>query len=170
MRRRRLFLATIFGILVATCMQQTAQAMPNEVPSGQAFTYGPSPLHAGWHLVRAGETVFCIARGYGVDPWAITYANALYNPNLIQPGRWLSIPNVPSWLPPGPTCVAQFTMPSPPPPGGCTCANYHYVQWGDTVNGIATWYGADPLRIAACNGLYDPNAIQAGSTLCIPAP
>jgi LysM repeat protein len=44
------------------------------------------------HVVQSGETIYSIGRLYNVDPAAITAANNLANPNLIQPGQTLVIP------------------------------------------------------------------------------
>jgi LysM repeat protein len=44
------------------------------------------------HVIQSGETIYSIARRYGVDPQAIIDANGLANPNFIQPGQTLIIP------------------------------------------------------------------------------
>lgn len=44
------------------------------------------------HVVQAGETLYSIARRYGVSAWAIAMANNLYNMNVIYPGQRLTIP------------------------------------------------------------------------------
>jgi len=46
----------------------------------------------GYHLVRAGETLYSIGRLYGVDPYAIATANGLSNPDYIYIGQLLYIP------------------------------------------------------------------------------
>jgi LysM repeat protein len=65
-------------------------------------------------LVGAGETLFCIARGYGVLPAAIAQANGLMTPFTVYPGQTLKIPAV-QWddILPGPVCATQFTSPYP---------------------------------------------------------
>jgi LysM repeat protein len=55
--------------------------------------YGPGYGPMGtFHRVMFGETLFAIARHYGVNPWAIARANGLLNPNLIFIGQVLCIP------------------------------------------------------------------------------
>lgn len=44
------------------------------------------------HVVQQGETIYAIARQYGVSPQAIIDANGLANPNRISPGDTLTIP------------------------------------------------------------------------------
>jgi LysM repeat protein len=117
----------------------------------------------GYHTVSYGQTIYCIARGYGVNPHAIAAVNGLVNPNYIFPGQVLAIPNAYAPLPPGPTC--------PPAPGnGCTCQTYHTVLPGETLYRIAVRYGVTVGRIASCNGIANWNLIYAYSNLCIPAP
>ncbi len=123
------------------------------------------------HVVRPGETVYCIARAYGVDPHAIITTNALLYPNRIHPGTTLRIPNVPRTIPPGPTCVRQCpngTPPVPPPCGDCECASYHTIAWGETLTRISLHYGVNMWTLARCNCIYNLNYIVAGRQLCIP--
>jgi N-acetylmuramoyl-L-alanine amidase len=131
-------------------------------------------LGGGWevlgeHTVKAGETVYCIARAYAVDPWAITTQNDLARPNLIHPGQVLSIPNVPAEIPPGPVCTPQFgaTM-AAVACGDCTCRATHLVTWGNTLSWISIYYGVDMWSIAQCNCITNLNYIRAGESLCIP--
>ncbi len=121
----------------------------------------------GYHIVYPGETLFCIARAYGVNPWAIAQQNSLLNPNRIHSGQTLAIPDAPMALPPGPVCARQFP---PPPPPICTCTTYYTVVHGDTLIRIGARFGVSPWRIAECNGIYNLNYIRAGAVLCIPQP
>ncbi|HIE37639.1 MAG TPA: LysM peptidoglycan-binding domain-containing protein [Anaerolineales bacterium] len=121
----------------------------------------------GYHVVRPGETLFCIGRAYGVDPWAIAFQNGIVNVNLIYPGLVLAIPAAYATLSPGPVCTPQFGWhPSYP----CTCAAYYTIVSGDTLTRISWMFGVSPWRIAECNGIFDLNYIRAGDTLCIPDP
>lgn len=121
----------------------------------------------GYHVVRSGETLFCIGRAYGVDPWAITYQNGIVNPNRIYAGMTLAIPDAYWRLPPGPTCVPQFGI---PPPFPCSCVMYYTIVSGDTLTRIGARFGVSPWRIAECNHIYNMNYIRASDTLCIPNP
>jgi LysM repeat protein len=121
------------------------------------------------HVVKSGETVYCIARAYKVSPAAIIKTNLLPHPNRIIPGHVLAIPNVPAWLPPGPTCVRQDSPTPPPPPPACTCRYHHTIVSGDNLSRIALRYGVNMWRIAECNKIHNLNYIRIGDMLCIPA-
>jgi LysM repeat protein len=85
---------------------------PTETPSGPT-----SIAVLGKHIVRSGESLFCIGRAYGVLPSAIAEASGLtlngqlnVNQELIIPAvRWLNIPG-------GPVCEQQFNSPFPAGP------------------------------------------------------
>ena len=120
----------------------------------------------GYHVVQPGETVFCIARAYGVDPWAIASQNSIVNPNLLYPGTTLAIPDVYATLPSGPSCAPQFGE-APP---ACTCSSEYTIVAGDTLTRISINFGVSMWRIAECNHILNLNYIRAADTLCIPAP
>jgi LysM domain len=130
----------------------------------------------GEHTIKYGETLYCIGRAYGVDPWAIATQNDVTYANLIHPGVLLDIPNVPATLPAGPVCAAQFgdapdPVPEPVQPttcGGCICRWTHTVKWGHTLSWVSIYYGVDMYSIAECNCIYDLNYIRSGDSLCIP--
>jgi LysM repeat protein len=128
--------------------------------------------------VQPGQTLYCIGRYYRVSPWAIASVNRIPWPYYIYPGQVLAIPNAPWYnIPPGPVCypgVPNVTPPPPPfitptPPGPPVCRYYHYVQWGQTLSGIAWYYRTTIQAIMYANPfITNPNLIYAGSTLCIP--
>jgi LysM repeat protein len=119
------------------------------------------------HVVKSGETVYCIARAYGVSPSAILKANPVPYANWIYPGQVLAIPNVPAVLPPGPVCARQDPIPQPP---SCTCAQYYTIVTGDNLFRISLKYGVSMWRIAECNKIHNMNYIRVGDVLCIPSP
>jgi len=86
---------------------------PPFVPPPPTFTpFPPAPV-MGRHTVQRGETLFCIARVYGVLPAAIAQTNGLTS-LLVRAGDVLRIPEVP-WpnISPGPVCAPQFTSTFP---------------------------------------------------------
>lgn len=157
---------------------------PTNTPTGPTPTQtntpaGPTPTPGsgtpGRHVVRQGETLFCIGRGYGVLPWAIASTNRIFAPYRLFIGQVLTIPNVPwTTIPAGPTCARQFSGtpppvtpgPMPPPPPGCR-ALYTVVP-GDTLLRIARTYGVNVFTLAARNNIFNLNLIYVGQVLCIP--
>lgn len=119
----------------------------------------------GYHTVRQGETLYCIGRAYGVDPYAIAAQNGILNPSVLYVGRVLAIPNAPRTLPAGPVCARQFGGGTPVPP---YCRWYHTVVWGENLYRVSLHYGVSMWAIAEANGILDLNYIRAGQVLCIP--
>jgi hypothetical protein len=141
----------------------------------------------GQHTVRPGETLYCIGRAYGVDPWAIGTQNDLAQPSRIYSGMVLAIPDVAAEMPLGPVCAPQLDAAAPVPPvetpapdsaspplpapplcGGCTCEWMHIVAAGDTLTRVSLLYGRDVWTIARCNCIQNVNFIRTGDLLCIP--
>lgn len=118
-------------------------------PSTAAPARGPADGPS--HVVRPGETVYSIARAYGVSPYAIARANRLVNPNLIYVGQRLVIPGGYGYTPP------------PSARGGV-----YVVRPGDTLYAIAARHGTTVWAIARANNLKNPNWIFAGQRLSVP--
>jgi LysM repeat protein len=106
-------------------------------PAGVGFPY----------VVQWGDTVYSIARRFGVPPDAIVQANNLANPNFIRAGQVLIIPTLP-----------------PPPPGPIT----YVVQPGDNLFRISLKFKVPIEAIIAINRIINPWYIRAGQLLIIP--
>lgn len=109
------------------------------------------------HTVQPGETLYSIARQYGVTAQAIAFANGITNPNLIFPGQVLTIPGVAAPTPP----------PGKTPVPGSTST--YTVVGGDTLYSIARRSGTDIATLVALNGLANPNQIFPGQVLKLPS-
>jgi LysM repeat protein len=96
------------------------------------------------HVVQRGETLYSIARRYGVSMWTIANANSITNPNRIYVGQRLVVP------------------------GGYSAGTVHVVQPGENLLRIALRYGVDAWTIARANGVTNLNYIYAGQHLVIP--
>ena len=115
------------------------------------------------HVVQSRESIYCIARAYGVSASALAAHNGLSKPSLISVGQVLAIPNAYASLASGTTCPRQC-----PPATSCSCRTYHTVARGESLYRIGTRYGAGMWRIAECNKVTNLNLIRVGAVLCIP--
>lgn len=99
------------------------------------------------YVVRSGDTVFAIARRFGISQSALVTANNLPASYSIQIGQLLIIPGVP-----GPT------------------RNSHVVQAQETLYSIARHYGTSVETLAAVNQLPHPWHVRLGQRLLICPP
>lgn len=75
---------------------QPAPTPPPEPAPAPAPESPPAPESAvsqQIHTVQPGEWIYAIARRYAISPDLLLKANNLNNPNLVQPGQQLIIPN-----------------------------------------------------------------------------
>jgi len=172
-------IAQQYGVDVATLAQVNNIANPSLIYRGQVLIIPglsipddsatvENPLIAGTpvvHVVQRGESLNMIASQYGTTVEQILQANTIANPNRIYPGQSLNI-----WVSPE---VAQAVSPAPevvqavePPP---TTNISYVVQPGETLGIIAQRYGMSWTTLAQMNGIYDPNHIEVGQTITIPA-
>ena len=57
--------------------------------------------------------------------------------------------------------------------GGSGCAKFYTIKYGDTLSKIARSYGTSVSYLASLNGIWNPDYIIAGTTICVrskPAP
>jgi LysM repeat protein len=90
----------------------TATLLPP--PTAPPVTPLPTAPPIGRHRVQEGDTLFCIARAYGVLPAGIAQANGLRAPFTLFAGQTLVIPGI-RWdnISAGPVCEPQFQSPYP---------------------------------------------------------
>ncbi|MFC4682212.1 LysM peptidoglycan-binding domain-containing protein [Exiguobacterium aestuarii] len=101
------------------------------------------------YTVKSGDTLYSIARTYGVTVSALAAANNITNYNLIYVGQVLIIPG--TTVTPPPTTTVKYT-----------------VKSGDTLYKIATMYNTTVAKIAAANNITNVNLISVGQVLIIP--
>jgi LysM repeat protein len=97
------------------------------------------------YTVKRGDTLSEIARDHNVSLSDVIELNELSNPDLIHPGETILIPGVDG-------SVEQV----------------HVVDKGETLNEIASAYGASASAIASANSLANPNLILPGQEVLIP--
>ena len=139
----------IFGVLLTGLI---ASSWPIESAAAQGST-GTA------YIVQAGDTLFSIARRYGVSVNDLATANGLLNPNLIYVGQAIKIPGA-SAVTPTATPSANSTPP--------TTNRIHVVLSGETLFRIALRYGTTVQSLATANNLSNIALIFVGQQLIIP--
>lgn len=134
-----------------TAVASAARTSNSSSSTGSTSTAGSSGAQV--HEVRAGDTLWDIARKYGLSIEQIQKANNMTG-EVIRSGQKLQIPAV---------VVAMADA------GGsaATASVDHVVKSGDTLSEIAQTYGSTVRAIQAANGLGD-GPIRPGQVLTIP--
>lgn len=110
----------------------------------------PPPTASSKYTVKSGDTLYAIAKKYGLSVQQIVAANNIKNANLILPGQILTIPGKSDGNVPIPTI------------------KYHTVRSGDTLYAISKRYNVSIQKIATTNKITNPNLIRVGQRLIIP--
>jgi LysM repeat protein len=144
--------------LLGALLPGAALAAPSGGAAPSAITK-PAEWNGGncstWYTVQFGDSLSSIAVRFGTSVNALMQANGIWNPNRVLVGQTLCIPG--GWNP---------QPPQPPPSGNCVA--WHWVKPGQTLSGIAAWYGVSPWALAQANGIWNWNLIFVGQQLCIP--
>ncbi|TWT04972.1 LysM peptidoglycan-binding domain-containing protein [Planomicrobium sp. CPCC 101079] len=101
------------------------------------------------YTVKAGDTLYSIAKKHGVTVAALAKANKITNYNLIRVGQVLIIPSKNASPPPAAT--VKYT-----------------VKAGDTLYSIAKKHKVTVAKLAAANNITNYNLIRVGQVLTIP--
>lgn len=106
------------------------------------------------YTVKPGDTLYSIAKRYGIDVKTLASANGLSDPNALKAGTELTVPVTPVPTP----------RPVTPPAGAST----YTVKAGDTLSSIARQHGTSPGELQKLNNLPNPNQIKVGMTIVVP--
>ena len=106
------------------------------------------------YTVKPGNTLYSIAKRYGIEVKKLAAANGISDPDALKAGTVLIIPVTPIPTP----------RPVTPPPGAST----YTVKSGDTLSSIARRYNTSPGELQKLNRLANPNQIRAGTVIIIP--
>jgi len=81
-------IARLYGVDVSALARANNILNPNHIYIGQRLIIPAKPTTppAGVYVVKAGDTLYSIARYYGMMAWAIVQANGIYNLNYIYVG------------------------------------------------------------------------------------
>lgn len=136
--RLRALAAALVGLAVSGCVQwDAAPQYPSYQPAGGAVKGGRVPSVV---TVRRGDSVYAIARRYGVPMRRIIEINGLNPPYMLYPGQTLRMP-------------AQ---------------EVYHVARGDTLYGISRSFGVNMNTLARVNKLSPPYTIYPGQALVLP--
>jgi murein DD-endopeptidase MepM/ murein hydrolase activator NlpD len=106
------------------------------------------------HVIQKGDTIYSLARTYGVSSQEIQRLNRIDDPGRIQTGQRIRIPGASASF--GPVPAAQ----------GVT---EHRAARGETLYGIARLYGISLQTLLASNGLSESYTLKIGDMLRIPS-
>jgi spore germination protein len=96
------------------------------------------------HTVQPGDSIYLIARRYGVSPQRLLNDNAIVNPQRLMIGQAIVVP---------------------------VTSVRHTVAAGETLSSISRRYGVPVSEIVAANpAITNPNVIRAGQVITIPFP
>jgi LysM repeat protein len=122
------------------------------------------------HKVKKGDTVYSVARQYGISENELMRLNAIRDASRLQPGMVLRVPPSAAIRAPANNAAATKRDPSsreidPPLPEGW---RWHIVKQGESLSHVAARYGIDRRAIERVNDLRNASALQAGRKLKIP--
>lgn len=110
------------------------------------------------HVLKEGETLYGLARTYGVPFKDLLEANKIVDPNRVRAGQKILIPQA------GPASPAPGTA-SP-----ATKTLSHTVQKGETLFGIARQYGVSVSELRDRNRMTEKSVLKIGDVLSILVP
>ena len=85
-------IALRFGTSYSALASLNGITNPNWIYSGMVLCVRSGTVSGGTYIVQPGDTLYRIARNYGVNMYTLAQANAIYNFNLIYVGQRLVIP------------------------------------------------------------------------------
>lgn len=100
--------AALAALALAACPAPRATLRPPPIPLEAAAHHDEPALAGVVHVVRRGETVWRIARAYGIDPGDLMETNGIADPRGVEVGAELFVPG------------AVHLVDVPPAPGGAT--------------------------------------------------
>jgi murein DD-endopeptidase MepM/ murein hydrolase activator NlpD len=123
------------------------------------------------HVMQKGETIYSIARSYGVMVQEILDLNGITDARTVRAGQRIKIPQKTETV--NPAVPAGGTQGSAPETSGTANGETEeFVRYqaarGETFYGIARRYGISPQVLMAANNLPENYVLKAGDWLRIP--
>ena len=150
-------LARRFNTTVQAIINANPGIDPNSLQIGRMICIpvapAPGTCPGGFtYAIRAGDTFFSIARRFGTTVSALEAANPGVDPNRLQIGQQICVPA------------------AAPTPGPCPGGFLYTIRAGDTFFSLASRFGVTLQALTSANPGVDPNRLQIGQQICIPAP
>jgi len=159
-----LIVAQPSGFLPSLPTSPSREPRKNEQPQQPAPPTQPvvSPREdENFHIVQSGDSLYAVARRYGLTFNELATWNGLQPPYNLSVGQKIRVsPPKGGSLP---------TPPSPSPSSGGD-EDYHIVAPGDTLFQIARHYNLNLNELAEWNGLAPPYSLSVGQKLWITQP
>ncbi len=148
--------AQAVGQPAAPAAQATAEPTQAVQPTATlAIVPTATPGRPSSYTVQKGESQYCLARRFDINPADLASLNGLSTTAFLSPGMTLKIPQSGSWD------FGDRALKSHP--------TTYKVASGDTIYSIACAFGdVDPNMIILANSLKDPYTLSSGQTLQIP--
>jgi LysM repeat protein len=136
----------------------TAGAAQAPRPSSGGGTASPASRGPANYTVKSGETISEIADRYGISSERLLALNGIRDPKGLQVGSRITVPTAGPAKPAKPPVLPAITSAQGK-------ALSHTVRPGDTLSDIANTYGVPVEKIAALNGLKDPDNLVPDTQL-----
>jgi LysM repeat protein len=165
------FLTTPFEMATVTPLPPLPVDTPTPGFIGAASTAAPggSGTCPATYTVQSGDNLYRIALRFGLTYQELAAANGITNPDALPAGTVLKIPGCGgNPAPSGSTSSGGSVQPQA---GDTVDANgdiLHTVKSGENLFRIALNYGLNWEKVAAYNGINNPNDISVGQVIRIP--
>lgn len=143
-------------------VHRPAPMPPRQEPKPVVVT---PPTETTTYTVAAGDVLSVIARRYGVSMQEIMRLNNLSDPDVIRVGQRLQLPGVIDVEQPRATTPRREAQPAREAASG----HRYVVQAGDSLSVIAQRHGVTQQALLRANNISNPDRIQVGQELAIPA-
>jgi LysM repeat protein len=135
----------------------------------EGITVVPDPVNLVFHEVQSGDILVNIARQYDVTVEEIVAANNLPSADVLEIGQRLIIPAEGFVASEAPAVVPAAAPAEEPSIIIESADQIHTVQSGDNLYRIALLYGCGFSELATYNNLTNPDSLEVGQEILIPA-
>lgn len=109
------------------------------------------PENSSPHIIKSGDTLYQLAKTYDTSVEEILDINPGVNPNNLQIGQRI--------------CIPEYKT----PPSKCPSGTFSYtIKKGDTLYNLAREYNTTVEKILKANPGIQPNNLKVGQIICIP--